>query len=630
MMRFLTANPLLRGRLTVVSEYICFDKDESIKKLQNEIKKMKEANTRPGGLKFTDDKVKRAYIEKKQMLTELTSPGKSLTAMRFHIIVNGREVNYNDEKKAILKELDDRANDVVRLIHENMAGAQAALEDPVALRDVYEKCLIGELSPVSRYREIREQALSLACFIPAESDWTGIRHEPHNSFVNTSGELVGVNLLRNPYTAIPLTVILGSTGSGKSVLAADLIAGFLAKIPHARVRACDYGGSLAPLVNLFNGRYFRFSEKDPRTINVWDYDGLESQRAPDDEQIEIVVKDTLILLAVDEKSETGRDFAAILEKCVRQVYAEEVPRNAPGRRHEPRLLHLIRKLNNFQFDSAEDKRIGARMATRLSNFENNPWVDAPTDESFRHESHFDVYELSSLDKLPEALRSCLAFRIGARVGSGDEEINGFNPPTLVVFDEVHELVKNEYLKYTLRGAEKTTRHGRKKNKVPILITHSFDDIIDFPGFTSNIGTMFVGKQDDITSLKAHKKWNDTAERTVYNIENQKGLAHQFLFTTGQGDRQKMTTIQVYLSPTSYWTFTTDPPDDEARKIVQNAFPHWNSRQVIVVLARQHPHGLAAAGLSKIDEVWLKSLIAAERQRDPNYKQYVRQMEKNGK
>lgn len=77
------------------------------------------------------------------------------------------------------------------------------------------------------------------------------------------------------------------------------------------------------------------------------------------------------------------------------------------------------------------------MASRLENFEGNAWVDSPTDESFRHVSRFDVYELSSLDKLPESLRACLAFRIGARVGSGDEDINGINPPTLVVFDEVH-------------------------------------------------------------------------------------------------------------------------------------------------------------------------------------------------
>lgn len=628
LMRFLTTNPTLRGRCTVIPEFIAFDKDESVTKLKKELKRMKETNTRPSGqVEFKDEKTKRIYQEKKQMLSELTSPGKALTNMRFHIVVRGQEVRFKDERKAILRELEDRAQDIIKMIHENMQGAQADFEDAVALREVYEKTLLGEISPKLRHREIKEQALSLACFVPAEADWKGVTKNPHNFFVNTSGELIGVNLLRNPYAAAPLTLILGSSGSGKSVTAADLISGVLGSIPQARVRACDYGGSLAPLVNLFNGRYFRFSVKDPRTINVWDYDGLERSEAPDDEQIEIVVKDTLILLGADERTETGKDFIAVLEKCVRQVYSDEVPRNAPGRRHEPRLSHLIRKLRTFPFQSADERNIAQRMASRLENFEGNPWVDAETHESYRQNSRFDVFELSSLDKLPDALRSCIAFRIGARVGTGDDEIEGTHPPTLVVYDEVHEYVHNEYLSYTLRGAEKTVRHGRKKNKVPILITHSFDDIKNFPGFTSNIGSIFVGKQDDITSLKALRKWNRAVEQTIYNIDNQKGVAHQFVYATGQGDNQKITTIQVYLSPTSLWTFTTDPPEDEARKIVSNALPHWRWADVLVALARKYPRGLSFEGKTKLDEDWLQEIVNFEQQHNPQYRQYVKQMQK---
>ena len=630
LMRFLTTNPSLRGRFTVIPEFIISDKDKSVKDLKKDLRKMRETNTRPHGqVEFKDEKVKRAYAEKKQMLQELTSPGKALTSMRWHIVLRGREVSLPEERKAILAELEEQARSLVKTINEHMQGAQADLEEPEALREVYEKLLVGEISPKPREREIQEQALSLACFLPAETDWRGVTRDPHNFFLNTSGELTGVNLLRNPYAATPLTVILGSSGSGKSVLAAELICGFLATVPNARVRACDYGGSLAPLVNLFDGRYFRFSDRDPRTINVWDYDGLEQCVGPDDEQIELVVKDTLILLGVEERSETGRDFVAVLEKCVRQVYADEVPRNAPGRRHEPRLAHLIRKLRSFPFPSPEERALGQRMASRLENFEGNPWVDAPTHESYRAESRFDVFELSTLDKLPDALRSCLAFRIGARVGAGDEEIEGVHPPTLVVYDEVHEYVHNEYLSHTLRGAERTTRHGRKKNKVPILITHSFDDIKDFPGFTSNIGSLFVGKQDDITSLAALRKWNKTVEQTVYHIDNRKGVAHQFVYVTGQGETQKVTTIQVYLSPASLWTFTTDPPEDQARKSLAHALPHWTWANILVALARQYPRGLSFEGKAKPDEAWLQEMVRAEAQTSATYRQFVRQMKAQG-
>ncbi len=49
------------------------------------------------------------------MLTELTSPGKALTAMRFHILLRGEEVTLKEERKARLKELEARAGDVIPL-----------------------------------------------------------------------------------------------------------------------------------------------------------------------------------------------------------------------------------------------------------------------------------------------------------------------------------------------------------------------------------------------------------------------------------------------------------------------------------------------------------------------------------
>lgn len=627
LMRFLTTNPTLHGRCTVIPEYICFDKDESINEIKKDIKRMRQTNTRPSGnVEFKDEKVKRAYHEKKQMLNELTSPGKSLTAMRFQIVVRGRAIKHRDERKEILRELEDEARNIIKLINENMQGAQADFEDSVALREIYEKTLIGEISPKPRRREIKEQASSLVCFIPAESDWKGLPESPHNLYVNTSGELIGINLLRNPHTSAPLTLILGTSGSGKSVLAADLISGFLGQVANARVRACDYGGSLASLVNLLKGRYFRFSEKDRRTINIWDYDGLERNILPDDEQIELVIKDTMILLGADEQTEHGKDFLAVLEKTVRQVYIEEVPRNAPGRRHEPRLSHLILKLRRYPFESIEEKQTGHKIASRLDNYKDNPWVDAPTDDTYRQFSRFDVFELSSLDKLPESLRACLAFRIGAMVGA-NSEIDGIYPPMMNVYDEVHEYTKNPHLRHTLRGAEKNAAHGRKQNKVPILITHSFDEIAHLTGLRSKIGTIFVGKQDDITSLKELRKWNDRTEQVVMNIENRKGLAHQFLYVTGQGAKQKMTCIQVYLSGISLWTFTTDPPEDQARKIMANALPHWSLEQRLIWLAQNYERGLSAVGKTKIDDDKLQALVEFEQQHNPQYRNYVKQMKR---
>ena len=53
-----------------------------------------------------------------------------------------------------------------------------------------------------------------------------------------------------------------------------IINDILATKAHVRVRAVDYGKSLAPLVEVLHGRYLRF-DQGTRTINTWDYPGLE-------------------------------------------------------------------------------------------------------------------------------------------------------------------------------------------------------------------------------------------------------------------------------------------------------------------------------------------------------------------
>jgi hypothetical protein len=630
LMRFLTINPNLRKNCTIITEFIALDKDQTLKEINRELRRLKQTNTRPSGnVEFKDEKVKRSYTEREQIRAELSTPGKALTSMRFRIVIRGEDILTREDKKRCIKDLENTANDIVKIINQNMQGAQAGIEDPMAIREIFERSLIGELSPKTQHREIREQASSLSCFIPAESIWRGMKNDPHNIFVNTAGELLSVNLLRNEHSSSPLTVITGVSGSGKSVLAGELITGFLGSVENSYVRACDYGGSLAPLVNLFDGRHFTFSAKDPRTINIWDYPGIENRDVVSDDQISLVVKDTLILLGSDERSEQGKDFSSILEKCIRQVYKDEVPLNQPGRRHEPQLSHLLLKLRRYNFESPGEKALADKIASRLDKFKGNPWVDAPTHESYRQYSRIDVFELSSLDKLQDQLRSCLAFRIGARVSAGGEDITNVNAPTMVVFDEVHEYVANEFLSYTLRGAESPTRHGRKKNKIPVLITHSFADIQDFPGFTSNLGTIFVGRQDNIDALKNLKKINGTVEAAISSIDNVKGMAHQFMMITGQGDTHKVATIQVYLPPIGLWTLTTDPPESEARELVKKAFPHWPFAKVLVFLARKYPRGLSFAGKKRIEDQVLYEEILLEAANDPKYREYLREISSQG-
>ena len=69
--------------------------------------------------------------------------------------------------------------------------------------------------------------------------------------------------------------LLAAPRGGKSVLLGRIINDVLATKARACVRAVDFGESFAPLVDVLNGRHLRFAIGSERTINTWDYEGLD-------------------------------------------------------------------------------------------------------------------------------------------------------------------------------------------------------------------------------------------------------------------------------------------------------------------------------------------------------------------
>ena len=63
-------------------------------------------------------------------------------------------------------------------------------------------------------------------------------------------------------------------------------------------------------------------------------------------------------------------------------------------------------------------------------------------------------------------------------------------------------------------------------------------------------------------------------------------------------------LQVDLSPSELWTFTSNPDERNARARVQNLRPSWPMAGAIAWLAERYPRGLTAVGLDEIDETEL--------------------------
>lgn len=605
LLRSLANNPNLSFRHTIITEYLTIDKEKTEVKYKKAVGKIEEkedtAHVTRGMVKF-DRKDKRKKQDLIAVQDEMMSVGKNPIQMRFFVVVYGESSATQTELEESVKKLEANCEAVISLLRRDLKGSDAALEEPAALRAIYEKTLIGEMPRVPIEREIEEQSDSLCIFIPAESSWNGISVRPHSFYQTTSGKLIGINLLSNNLTTSTTCVVLGETGSGKTVFVSRIITDVLAHIKNARVMACDFGESLRPLVEVMQGRHLRFVPAEVKTMNIWDYEGLERGVPPDAEQTELVVEEQLLLLQLDNTAADFRTKRSVLRKCVREVYADEVPRNRRGvRRHEPVLEHLVSKLRNRYFESADEEKNAQELATLLEDYLENPWLNSPTHETYREKSAFDVFELSSLSKFPEDIRRVLAFRVGARmINAIGETEDGEFMPTLNIFDEMHKYTDNPDYAVILRALKMGAREGRKANVLTMLITHTYHDIEELHGIVENTGTMLIGKQTDIASVKKIRKWSDAVEQSIYSINNVEGSHAQYVMIFGKGDSQQAEMVHVSLSPTALWTYTSNPSERNARTRVKKMFPHWTTEQVVDYCGGLYPHGLKMVGVEEID------------------------------
>jgi hypothetical protein len=604
-MRVLTTNSGLSFRHTIVTEYVYLDQTKVRKRIDKRIRQVNRAN-RTG--KHGSFEARKAMGQLSHVREEITGDTQAIVKARFYAIVYGNAATTKEELHRSLRDLDQYCEQVITAIRQ-IPGAEADREEPAALRAVYLRSLTGELDKSDTGREILETTASLAPLTPTESAWTG-SPRPHTICSTPTGHLVGLDLYDRNLVTSPLCLLIAQPRAGKSVFMCRMITDVLATKTNARVRAIDYGKSLEPLVEVLEGRYLRFDHVDgqpARTINTWDYPGLEHGIMPDDLQISFVVSDLMHLARTEDTV-----CENILLMLVKEVYKNQVARNLPGRpKVEPRLSNLLDLLRILPFDHDIAKNNGEAMFIALDSFRNDPWIDAPTHPDFLvQNSRLDVYEIDSLGNLPERVRQSMAYRIAAHVmrSIGQTNPDGTRSPLLLAFDEMWEIVRRYPL--ILEVIERAARTGGKENAVTLLASHAYEDFTGSPEMPNQIGVTLaktagvklIGKQaGDYSRLISETKLPPAAQSGIHGIKNVAGEYAEFLAVVGTGQDQVIEMVKVDLSPTELWTFTTNPDERNARARVAALRPDWPMAVTVGALAMYYPRGLTAQSLTEIDE-----------------------------
>lgn len=597
-LRALTLHPGLTFRHTLIAEFIYLDQRKATKRLDSRIRQIRRTHIRADGRQRETPEARAARFDLENVRDHITGSREALIQARVYAIIYGNSAKTKAELNASLNKLNQYCEQMVTAM-QAIPGVEAAREEPASLRALYHQALVGEADARPTGREITEVTQSLSALAPTEAAWEG-SSRPHTLCSTLTGRLIGLNLFDRASISSPLVSVLGQPGSGKSTMMARIINDVLACLPEARVRAVDFGESLAPHVDVLHGRHLRFNVEDPRTINIWDYPELEAGEMPNEIQIALVVMDVMKLARVKPDDSIAED---ILTNVVTEVYKNEVPRNKQGRtRHEPTHSHLLAMLETYPFQNVAVRERAATLALALEKYREHPWLDAPTHPDFAADSAYDVYELDSLDAFPVDVRETLAGRVAARVvrSIGQLKPDGTRTPTLLAFDEVWKIV--QYYPGILRVIQKGARTGRRENTVTMLATHTYEDFAGLHDITKTAGVKIIGKQiGDYSRLVNEAGLSENAAAAISAIKNVAGEYAQFVLALGSGQDQIVEMIQLDLSPPELWTFTTNPYERNARARVQVLMPDWELADAIGWLSEHYPRGLAAAGLVEMDE-----------------------------
>lgn len=620
MMRVTTANPNLAFRHTAVVEYITLDQEQAKTRLKDQQKDLSRAQTvvaRKSPTPADDDpEAQAAQADIKHLRAEIAGGRESLIEARAYVVVYGERARNRAELKDSVERLDERCRHVVSALG-RLPGADAAREAPKALRALYDGCIAGEATPARTGREFTETTRSLARLAPLEGVWRGSRR-PHTVVTTPSNHLIGFDLFDLTEVTSPLGLLLAGSRGGKSVLLSEIITNALATVRKLRVRVVDYGNSQEPLVSALGGRHLKFDPAERATINVWDYEGLAEGQPPSELQKWYVVQDALQLARVDAK-ESGGNYARfaedILTLMVREVYRNEVPRNAPGKpKHEPRHEHLLEMLATYEFDDPEADAVKAQLRIALETFRGDSFLDAPTSAQFGQESPLDVYEMKSLENFSDRVRQSLAFRIVARViqSEGKREPDGTYTKMLLAFDEMWEYTRN--YPRIVAAIDRYARTGGKEGVLTLLCTQAFKDITGTPeapnpighSLMGNVGVKFIGIQSgDYADMARKFKFTDAVVAAIDSIKNAPGHYSEFVGVWGAGSHQQAQKFRVVLnSALKLWTYTSNNDERNAWKRIAYLRPDWHPVQVHMWLAEHYPQGLVGAGLTQIDEALL--------------------------
>ena len=496
--------------------------------------------------------------EVEETLSAMIGRGERLLASSFHLITQ----ESGEEKRGSLDILLDQA---ARL----GPGCQW-FEETVGAHPVFFGNL--PLAPTYLTRPKRILAPALTDLLPLYGSGPG-HDEATTLFETTDQGIVGFSLFEKSPTGN--AILIGSTGSGKSVLACGLILGMNAGNPKSAPSSfvIDVGNSFKRSLLYLGGSSLDLSPENGTRINPFDLPTGET--FPDPEKVKFLT--AFFDEVLGDNGSLSKLERAMVEAEIFAFYRSSEQRTLSGfkahleKTGHPDLMRLAKLLLLW----VQPQPYGL-----LFDGETNVSLSTP-------HLHF---ELKGCQRYPDLLRVAMLVVMDL---IWREIRKRFPKRSLVVMDEAHTLIRpsgDGRANGAARWVDDCFRQMRKFSSAAIAISQTAKDLksaeID-DGILANAPNRFILRQrGDEDTLRKDLKLNDRELAEVFQLSQLRGEYSEFYLHT----ETMKGTLRYRPTPLELWLSTTHPPDLAVLQETQKKNPTWNLSELMDHLASEYPAG----------------------------------------
>jgi hypothetical protein len=377
----------------------------------------------------------------------------------------------------------------------------------------------------------RMMGLNLAHLLPFYGSLKGTA-SPDLLLVNRRGEPVTFSFFDS--TVAPHGIVAGVSGSGKSVLANNLILSVARR--GARVFVLDRGNSYRKLCEMMGGTYIAFDPMAPCSINPCGT-GL-------DEEKKIFLTDILCEMCSQGQRELTVKERSLVGRSIVRAFGRAGPR-------EVFIRDILRELDQDGEPAAHDLAICLEMFANDGPYAG--FFDRPC--SPEEPGLLTVYELGEVAKRKDVASVLLMALIHRITGYARAHLE---LQKYLIVDEAWTLLRSAT---TASFLEDVLRTYRKLNAAAIMVTQQ---VTDFEGRTgeairANAPNRLFLQQTPETVLAMEKLLDLTPEEKAIlaKVRTVKGKFSEMLVQS----TETRGIARLVPDPLSYWISTTDPKDN---------------------------------------------------------------------